>query len=59
MTEKQQKNAAREFAVLWEGCGYEKGESQKFWMQLLNEVYGVEHVANFIEFEDQVIHRRI
>ncbi|MBR5087693.1 MAG: class I SAM-dependent DNA methyltransferase [Muribaculaceae bacterium] len=55
MTEKQQKAAAREFSLKWEGRGYEKGESQKFWMQLLSEVYGVEHVADFIEFEDQVM----
>ena len=55
MTEKQQRNAAREFAEKWAGRGYEKGESQKFWMQLLSEVYGVEHAADFIEFEDQVM----
>ena len=54
MTEKQQRNAAREFAEKWAGRGYEKGESQPFWMQLLSEVYGVEHVADFIKFEDQV-----
>ena len=55
MTEKQQRNSAREFAAQWAGRGYEKGESQKFWMQLLSEVYGVDHVASFIEFEDQVM----
>ena len=55
MTEKQQRNAAREFAAKWAGRGYEKGESQKFWLQLLSEVYGVEHAADFIEFEDQVM----
>ena len=54
MTDKQQRNAAREFAEKWAGRGYEKGESQPFWMQLLSEVYGVEHVADFIKFEDQV-----
>lgn len=55
MTEKQQRNAAREFAAQWAGRGYEKGESQKFWLQLLSEVLGVEHAADFIEFEDQVM----
>ncbi len=54
MTDKQQRNAAREFAEKWARRGYEKGESQPFWMQLLSEVYGVEHVADFIKFEDQV-----
>lgn len=55
MTEKQQRNAAREFAAQWAGRGYEKGESQVFWIQLLSQVYGIENVANFIEFEDQVM----
>ena len=55
MTDKEQKVAAREFAAKWAGRGYEKGESQKFWLQLLSEVYGVEHAADFIEFEDQVM----
>ena len=55
MTEKQQKQAAKEFAKKWQGRGYEKGESQKFWLQLLSEVYGVEHAADRIEFEDQVM----
>ena len=54
MTDKQQRNAAREFAEKWAGRGYEKGESQPFWMQLLGEVYGVEHPADFIIFENQV-----
>ena len=55
MTDKEQKVAAREFAAKWAERGYEKGESQKFWLQLLSEVYGVEHAADFIEFEDQVM----
>lgn len=55
MTEKEHKIAARQFAAKWAGRGYEKGESQKFWLQLLSEVYGVEHAADFIEFEDQVM----
>ena len=41
MTEKQQKIAASAFAKKWEGRGYEKGESQTFWTELLTEVMGV------------------
>ena len=51
----QQHKAAREFAERWAGKGYEKGESQKFWTTLLSEVFGVEHVDDFIMFEDQVL----
>ncbi|MDY4196081.1 MAG: DNA methyltransferase [Peptoniphilaceae bacterium] len=48
-----QQRAAKAFAERWFGHGYEKGESQRFWMSLLNEVYGVEHPAEFITFEEQ------
>ena len=54
MTAAQQQKAAKEFADYWKGKGYEKGESQPFWLSLLRDVYGVEHPEQFIEFEDQV-----
>lgn len=54
MTDVQQRAAAKHFAEYWKGRGYEKGESQKFWLSLLSDVFGVEHVAEVIEFEDQV-----
>ena len=50
----QQQKAAREFADRWAGKGYEKGESQKFWTTLLTEVFGIEHVDDFLTFEQQV-----
>ena len=54
MTEKDQKPAAKAFAAFWKDKGYEKGESQAFWMSLLRDVYGIEHPEQFISFEDQV-----
>ena len=54
MTEKQQQQAAVKFAEEWAGKGYEKGESQPFWMALLHNVYGVEHAEKYISFENQV-----
>lgn len=54
MTENEKKVAAKEFAEYWKDKGYEKGESQKFWLSLLGEVLGVEHPAQFIQFENQV-----
>ena len=53
-TEKQQKAAAIEFAKRWAGKGYEKGESQRFWLDLLENVYGVEKPTEFVRFEEQV-----
>ena len=54
MNDKEQKKAAKEFAARWEGKGYEKGQSQQFWMDLLQSVYGVTNITEFISFEDQV-----
>ena len=49
-----QRAAAKQFAEYWQGKGYEKGQSQPFWLSLLRDVYGVEHPEEFISFEDQV-----
>lgn len=54
MTTAQQKQAAQKFAEYWKDKGYEKGESQPFWLSLLRDVYGVEHPEQFITFEEQV-----
>lgn len=54
MTDVQQRAAAKAFAAFWKGKGYEKGESQSFWLSLLRDVYGVEHPEQFISFEEQV-----
>ena len=45
--------AAAEFAERWKGRGYERGESQPFWIDLLSNVFGIETPTNgFISFED-------
>lgn len=54
MTDVQQRAAAKAFAAYWKGKGYEKGESQAFWLSLLRDVYGVEHPEQYISFEEQV-----
>lgn len=54
LTQVEQRKAAKDFAKKWEGKGYEKGESAKFWLSLLHEVYGIKYPAEFISFEDQV-----
>ena len=53
-TDKQIAQAAERFARRWEGKGYEKGESQVFWLELLAEVFGVKEPSTFIRFEEQV-----
>ena len=52
--EKQQSAAAAKFAERWKGKGYERGESQLFWTELLTEVYGIENPSEFIRYEERV-----
>ena len=54
MSKTQQDQAALDFQKRWKGTGYEKGESQKFWIDLLTSLYGVTDIKGFIEFEKQV-----
>lgn len=53
-SEKLRKARAAEFAQRWAGRGYERGESQLFWTDLLQNVFGVEEPASFIRFEEKV-----
>lgn len=54
MNDREQKAAAKEFANAWKDKGYEKGESQPFWLALLRNVFGIEKPEEFITFEEQV-----
>ena len=54
MNTQKQAKAAVGFAAKWAGKGYEKGESQSFWLDLLNNVFGIEHPTEYIKFEQQV-----
>ncbi len=54
MKESEQKIAAKAFAEKWNGIGDEKQHTQTFWLELLQQVYGVEQPFGFITFEDTV-----
>jgi hypothetical protein len=54
MNTTQQQKAAKEFAACWQGKGYEKGESQIFWVELLEQVFGIQKPSEFLSFEQQV-----
>ena len=54
MKDSEQKKAARLFAEQWKNRGYEKGESQPFWIDLLHSVMGIERPQDIITFEDKV-----
>ncbi len=46
MTQTEQSKAAKKFSEDWKDKGYEKGESQKFWLDLLCNVFGIKDFAN-------------
>lgn len=47
------KKSVKDFIRRWTGKGYEKGESQKFWIDLLQNVLGVPDATEYIIFEEQ------
>ncbi len=51
MTDVQQRASAKEFTKYWTGRGDEKQETQRFWIDLLRNVYGVEEPEKTIDFE--------
>ena len=54
MKDTEIKAAAKKFVEYWSDKGYEKGESQPFWLSLLRDVLGVSEPEKFITFEEQV-----
>ena len=45
------RKAAKEFVKEWIGKGYEKGETQRFWLSLLHGVFGIDDPMKMMEFE--------
>lgn len=54
MDAKLQEVKATEFVERWKDCGLEKQESQRFWIDLLHSVFGVENPAQALSFEKPV-----
>ncbi len=46
-----QKQAAKAFVQEWSGKGYERGETQRFWIDLLHTVFGIDNPTKITEFE--------
>lgn len=52
---KEQKKNAQAFIKRWEDRGNERQDSQSFWLDLLQSVYGIEKPTEYITFEDKVM----
>ncbi len=54
MKDTERRIAAKEFTEYWKDRGYEKGETQPFWISLLRDVLGVAQPEQFIAFEEPI-----
>lgn len=53
MDSARQRQNAKKFIHQWKG--YEKGETQKFWISLLQDVLGIPQAVRLLDFEKQVV----
>ena len=44
-------NAIKNFVATWQRRGYEKGETQKFWLTFLRDILKIDKPENYVEFE--------
>ncbi len=51
MTDQEKRQAAKDFAEYWQAKGDEKQETQKFWIDLMQNVLGVSDALTHISFE--------
>lgn len=49
--------AAQEFVQRWKGLGYEKGDTHKFWLDLLTNVLGMDDATTNVMFEQSTVSR--
>ena len=50
-TGSKQRQAVKSFVKDWTGKGYEKGETQRFWLDLLHRVFGIDNPTRIMSFE--------
>lgn len=57
MSQAQRVSAAQEFVQRWKGLGYEKGDTHKFWLDLLTNVLGMDDATTNVMFEQSTVSR--
>ena len=55
MTDAQQREAARQFYYKWKDKGREDEDARSLWIEILQEIMGVDHVTDRLDFEQKVI----
>ena len=54
MTDAEQREAARQFINRWKNGGDEKQQCHPYWIELLQNVLGIENPTRYIRFEKSV-----
>ena len=55
MTDAQQREAARQFYYRWNGRGKEDEDARSYWIEILQDIFGVDNVTRRVDFEKKVI----
>ncbi len=55
MTDAQQREAARQFYYKWNGKGQEDEDARSYWIDILQNILGVDHVTDRVDFEKKVL----
>ena len=55
MTDTEQREAARQFFYKWNGKGKEDEDARSYWIDILVNIFGVDHVTDRVDFEKKVV----
>lgn len=55
MTDAERREAARQFYQRWAGRGREDEDARSYWIEFLQDIMGVDHVTERVDFEKKVI----
>ena len=55
MTDTQQREAARQFFYKWNGKGREDEDARSYWIDILQDILGVDRVTDRVDFEKKVV----
>ena len=55
MTDVERREAARQFYYKWNGRGREDEDARSYWIDVLQDIFGVERVTDRVDFEKKVV----
>lgn len=55
MTDTERREAARQFYYKWNGRGKEDEDARSYWIDILVNIFGVDHVTDRVDFEKKVV----